>query len=173
MSHFSFPILAFSTNFCPIKIDMSGNTVCSSLRSQFWMIFVLWFSNTVRKADDDLGTVVGTESCFSPFFSFHALSPLSYELLLLNNNGPWASTSTHRTVINHKRSVAFCNSTRRSPDLAIELHTCVCVCSGLCLWAKAIAMANIQLSMRTETIFLANTICQRSSFYLPIEPSKV
>ena len=86
----------------------------------------------MRKADDDLGTVVGTESCFSPFFSFHAFSPLSYELLLLNNNGPWASTSTHRAVINHKRSVAFCNSTRRSPDLAIELHTCVCVLGFAC-----------------------------------------
>ena len=85
-----------------------------------------------RAVDDDLGTVVGTESCFSPFFSFHAFSPLSYELLLLNNNGPWASTSTHRAVINHKRSVAFCNSTRRSPDLAIELHACVCVLGFAC-----------------------------------------
>ena len=27
MSHLSFPILAFSTNFCPIKTDLSGNTV--------------------------------------------------------------------------------------------------------------------------------------------------
>ena len=70
------PILAFSTNFYPIKIDMSGNTVwpqtsgfqklakmdhflyfkltfvhskCkrSSLRSQCWMRLFLWFSNTV------------------------------------------------------------------------------------------------------------------------------
>ena len=27
MSHLHFSILAFSTNFCPIKIDLSGNTV--------------------------------------------------------------------------------------------------------------------------------------------------
>ena len=27
MSHLNFWILAFSTNFCPIKIDLSGNTV--------------------------------------------------------------------------------------------------------------------------------------------------
>ena len=27
MSHFNFWILAFSTNFCPIKTDLSGNTV--------------------------------------------------------------------------------------------------------------------------------------------------
>ena len=27
MSHFSISILAFSTNFCPFKIDLSGNTV--------------------------------------------------------------------------------------------------------------------------------------------------
>ena len=27
MSHLNFSILAFTTNFCPIKIDMSGNTV--------------------------------------------------------------------------------------------------------------------------------------------------
>ena len=27
MSHFKFSILAFSTNFCPIKVDLSGNTV--------------------------------------------------------------------------------------------------------------------------------------------------
>ena len=69
-------ILAFSTNFCPIKTDLSGNTVwpqasgfqklakmdhfghflltfvhskCkrSSLRSQWWMRLFLWFSNTV------------------------------------------------------------------------------------------------------------------------------
>ena len=62
-------ILAFSTNFCPIKTDLSGNTVwqqalgfqklakmdhfvhskCkrSSLRSQCWMRLFLWFSNTV------------------------------------------------------------------------------------------------------------------------------
>ena len=26
MSHLNFPILAFSTNFCPIKSDLSGNT---------------------------------------------------------------------------------------------------------------------------------------------------
>ena len=71
-----FDILAFSTNFCPIKTDLSGNTVwpqasdfqklakmdhfwhflltfihskckCSSLRSQCWMRLFLWFSNTV------------------------------------------------------------------------------------------------------------------------------
>ena len=27
MSHLSFPIVAFSTNFCPFKIDLYGNTV--------------------------------------------------------------------------------------------------------------------------------------------------
>ena len=27
MSHLNFGILAFSTNFCPIKTDLSGNTV--------------------------------------------------------------------------------------------------------------------------------------------------
>ena len=27
MSHFNFGISAFSTNFCPIKTDLSGNTV--------------------------------------------------------------------------------------------------------------------------------------------------
>ena len=27
MSHLTFPTLAFSTNFCPIKVEMSGNTV--------------------------------------------------------------------------------------------------------------------------------------------------
>ena len=27
MSHLNFSILVFSTNFCPIKIDLSGNTV--------------------------------------------------------------------------------------------------------------------------------------------------
>ena len=76
MSHLNFWILAFYTNFCPIKIDPSGNTVwpqasgfqklakmdylwhfhstfvllkCkrSSLRSQCWMRLFLWFSNTV------------------------------------------------------------------------------------------------------------------------------
>ena len=70
-------ILAFSINFCPIKTDLSGNTVwrqasgfqklakmddfwhfqwtfvyakCkrSSLGSQYWMRLFLWFSNTVR-----------------------------------------------------------------------------------------------------------------------------
>ena len=69
---FDFSILAFSTRFCFIKSDMSGNTVwsqasgfqkltkiddlwhllhskckCSSLRSQCWMRLFLWFSNTV------------------------------------------------------------------------------------------------------------------------------
>ena len=77
MSHLNISILAFSTNFCPIKTDLSGNTVwpqasdfqklaklaifgilklsfvhskCnhSSLRSQCWMRPFLWFSNTVR-----------------------------------------------------------------------------------------------------------------------------
>ena len=72
-------ILAFSTNFCPNKTDMSGNTVwpqasgyqklakmdhfwhfwltfvhskCkrSSLRSQCWMRLFLWFSNTVQRS---------------------------------------------------------------------------------------------------------------------------
>ena len=28
MSHLNFSVLVFTTNFCPIKIDMSGNTVC-------------------------------------------------------------------------------------------------------------------------------------------------
>ena len=73
-----FLILAYSTNFCPIKSDLSGNTVwpqasdfqklakteyfwhfqltfvllkCkrSSLRSQCWMRLFLWFSNTVLR----------------------------------------------------------------------------------------------------------------------------
>ena len=77
MSHLNFSILAFSTNFWPIKIDLSGNTVwpqasgfqkltkidhvwpfwltfvhskCkrSSLRSYYWMRLFLWFSNTVH-----------------------------------------------------------------------------------------------------------------------------
>ena len=68
--------LAFSTSFCPIKTDLSGNTVwpqasgfqklakmdhfwhfyltlvhskcnCSSLRLQFWTRLFLWFWNTV------------------------------------------------------------------------------------------------------------------------------
>ena len=74
MSHFNFWNLAFPPVFCPIKIDLSGNTVwpqtsgfqklaktdhfwkltfvhpkCkrSSLRSQCWMRLFLWFSNTV------------------------------------------------------------------------------------------------------------------------------
>ena len=45
MSHFRFSILAFSTNFCPIKIDLSGHTFW--LASQSWMELFLWFSNTV------------------------------------------------------------------------------------------------------------------------------
>ena len=78
MSHLNFVILTFSTNFCPFKIDLSGNTIwpqasvfqkptkmdifwrfwwtfvhwkCkrSSLRSQCWMRLFLWFSNTVRQ----------------------------------------------------------------------------------------------------------------------------
>ena len=73
----NFWILAFSTNFCPFKTKLSGNTVShklqvfknspkltiflhfqltfvyskcklSSLRSQCWMRLVLWFSNTVQ-----------------------------------------------------------------------------------------------------------------------------
>ena len=74
-------ILAFSTKFCPIKTDLSGNTVwpqasafqklakmdqfwhffinfclhskCKRnwLRSQCWMRLFLWFSNTVHKMD--------------------------------------------------------------------------------------------------------------------------
>ena len=28
MSHLNFLILSFSTNFCPIKSDLAGNTVC-------------------------------------------------------------------------------------------------------------------------------------------------
>ena len=77
MSHLNFWILAFSTNFCPIKPNLSGYTVwpqvsgyqklakmdhfwyfqltfvhskCkgSSLRSQCWMRLFLWFSNTVN-----------------------------------------------------------------------------------------------------------------------------
>ena len=76
MSHSNFLILAFSNNFCPIKTDLSGNTVwpqasgfqklaktdqflhfwltfvhskCkrSSLLSQCWMRLFLWISNTV------------------------------------------------------------------------------------------------------------------------------
>ena len=34
MSHFRFSILAFSTNFCPIKVDLSGNTVESGPKSK-------------------------------------------------------------------------------------------------------------------------------------------
>ena len=72
MSHLNFWILAFFTNFCPIKTDLSGNTVwpqasgfqklakmdnfwhfwltfVHSLRSQCWMRLFLWFSNTVRE----------------------------------------------------------------------------------------------------------------------------
>ena len=77
ISHLNFSILAFSTIFCPIKTDLSGNTVGpqasvfqtlakldhfwhfqltfvhskykhSSLRSQCWMRLFLWFSNTVH-----------------------------------------------------------------------------------------------------------------------------
>ena len=80
MSHLSFRILAFSTNFCPFQIDLSGNTVwpqasdflklakmgifwhlwftyvhsnCkhSSLRSQCYMRLFLWFSNTVPRCN--------------------------------------------------------------------------------------------------------------------------
>ena len=63
--------MAFSTNFCTIKSNRSGNTVwqpateiepflafywtfvhskykCSSLHSQCWMRLFLWFSNTVE-----------------------------------------------------------------------------------------------------------------------------
>ena len=76
MLHLDFSILAFFTNFCPIKSDLSGNTIwpqapsfqklakidhfghfwltfvhskCkrSSFRSQCWMRPFLWFSNTV------------------------------------------------------------------------------------------------------------------------------
>ena len=43
MSHLDFSILTFSTNFCHIKIDLSGNTVWP----QCWMWLFLWFSNTV------------------------------------------------------------------------------------------------------------------------------
>ena len=40
MSHLSFSILAFSTNFCPIKSDLSGNTVW-----QYWIIlYSVWKS---------------------------------------------------------------------------------------------------------------------------------
>ena len=78
MSHLIFSILAFSTNFCPIKIDLSGSTVwplasrfpklaklsnfgilnwtfahskCkrSLLRSQCWMRLFIWFLNTVTE----------------------------------------------------------------------------------------------------------------------------
>ena len=78
ISQLNFWILAFFTDFCPIKTDLSGNTVwpqasglqklakmdhfwhfsltfvhskCkrSSLRSQHWMRLFLWFSNTVAK----------------------------------------------------------------------------------------------------------------------------
>ena len=50
-------ILAFSTNFCPIKTDFSGNTVwpqasvfqkLAKLTIIIWMRLFLWFSNTVR-----------------------------------------------------------------------------------------------------------------------------
>ena len=68
MSHLNFWILGFSTNFCPIKTDLSGNTVWpqasvfpkNSPNWPFWAFsinfcstqnvewdFFLWFSNTV------------------------------------------------------------------------------------------------------------------------------
>ena len=46
MSHLNFSMLAFSTNFCLIKSDLSGNTVWP-LRLQCRMRLFLWFSNTV------------------------------------------------------------------------------------------------------------------------------
>ena len=69
MSHFNFWILAFSTNFCPIKPDLSGNTVWpqasgfQKTRSflhflryfcprKCWMILFLLFSNTVHYDND-------------------------------------------------------------------------------------------------------------------------
>ena len=48
MSHFYFLKLAFSINFCPIKIDLSGNTVWPQASDfQTMILFFLWFSNTV------------------------------------------------------------------------------------------------------------------------------
>ena len=47
MSHLNFGIF---TIFCPIKIDLSGNTVWP----QCWMRLFLWFSNTVPKPILDL-----------------------------------------------------------------------------------------------------------------------
>ena len=51
MSHLNFWILAFSANFCPIKTDLSGNTVwpkASGFRLQCLMRPFLWFSETVK-----------------------------------------------------------------------------------------------------------------------------
>ena len=50
MSHLNFSILSFSINVCPIKIDLSVNTVWQ----QCWMRLFLWFSNTVPKPILDL-----------------------------------------------------------------------------------------------------------------------
>ena len=50
MSHLNFWILAFSTNFCPIKSDLSGNTVWPQV-FQCWMRLFLWFSNTMCIAE--------------------------------------------------------------------------------------------------------------------------
>ena len=78
MSHYTFWVLAFFTNFCSIESDLSGNTVWpqasgfeklakmdnfwhfqftfvhskwkrNSLRLQCWMRLFLWFSNTVHR----------------------------------------------------------------------------------------------------------------------------
>ena len=72
MSHDFFLILAFSINLCPMKVDLSGNTVwpqvsgfhnspnwpilaflanslsTHAFHSQYWMRLFLWFSNTLR-----------------------------------------------------------------------------------------------------------------------------
>ena len=58
-SHFIFQkVLAFFTDFCPINIDLSGNTVWAQVlgyqkdtfRSQWWMRLFLQFPNTVYAA---------------------------------------------------------------------------------------------------------------------------
>ena len=42
-----FLILVFSTNFCPIKIDLSGNTIWLQTSGFQKMRLLMWFSNTV------------------------------------------------------------------------------------------------------------------------------
>ena len=87
-----FFILTFSTHFCPIVIDLSGNTVwpCSvwaflyhskckrsSLRSQCWMWLILWLSNTVHQYTYVMQILIGMK--------LKQNSPNSKKITLLNN----------------------------------------------------------------------------------------